>query len=365
MNRILKLFFVVCFLYSCDGNKIDNDTSPDGFDRTMLLSNWVDDIIIPAYADFYNSLLTLNTSINGFVENPDLNLLNIVSDDWLISYKKWQTVEMFDIGLAEVINYKGKMNIYPVNTDLILNNVITGVFDINNNNNFTARGFPAIDFMIHGLGDSETDILSFYQNDINYSNYLVELINVMVLHTESIITDWNSSREDFINSTGNTATSSINKMINDFIYYFEKGLRANKVGIPAGVFSNTSLPNNVEAYYKRDVSKELLLEALTASKNFFRGKAFNNETLGLSIEDYLNFLPSSSDNNLASEILSQFTLTENQISLLNNDFVYQIETNNTEMLYTYDSIQLLVVLFKVDMLQALSISVDYVDADGD
>ena len=35
------------------------------------------------------------------------------------------------------------------------------------------------------------------------------------------------------------------------------------------------------------------------------------------------------------------------------------------MLYAYDAIQQLVVSFKVDMLQSLSISVDYVDADGD
>ena len=35
------------------------------------------------------------------------------------------------------------------------------------------------------------------------------------------------------------------------------------------------------------------------------------------------------------------------------------------MLYAYDEIQLLVVSFKVDMLQSLAVSVDYVDADGD
>ena len=35
------------------------------------------------------------------------------------------------------------------------------------------------------------------------------------------------------------------------------------------------------------------------------------------------------------------------------------------MLVTYDAIQAMVVTFKVDVLQALAISVDYVDADGD
>ena len=35
------------------------------------------------------------------------------------------------------------------------------------------------------------------------------------------------------------------------------------------------------------------------------------------------------------------------------------------MLEAYDKIQAAVVLMKVDMLQALNINVDYVDADGD
>ncbi len=39
--------------------------------------------------------------------------------------------------------------------------------------------------------------------------------------------------------------------------------------------------------------------------------------------------------------------------------------DNVQMLTLYDEMQRLVVLLKVDMLQALSINVDYVDADGD
>lgn len=35
------------------------------------------------------------------------------------------------------------------------------------------------------------------------------------------------------------------------------------------------------------------------------------------------------------------------------------------MLQTYDELQKNVILMKVDMLQALNINVDYVDADGD
>ena len=55
-----------------------------------------------------------------------------------------------------------------------------------------------------------------------------------------------------------------------------------------------------------------------------------------------------------------------QISdFLKENFVDQVNENNIEMLKTYDVIQAGVVMLKVDMLQKLNISVDYVDADGD
>jgi hypothetical protein len=43
----------------------------------------------------------------------------------------------------------------------------------------------------------------------------------------------------------------------------------------------------------------------------------------------------------------------------------QINTNNYDMLFTYDKIQAAVPLLKIDMLVYLSINVDYIDADGD
>ena len=44
----------------------------------------------------------------------------------------------------------------------------------------------------------------------------------MISNTDQIINYWQTDRDDFISSTGNTATSSLNKLTNDFIYYYEK-----------------------------------------------------------------------------------------------------------------------------------------------
>jgi uncharacterized protein YprB with RNaseH-like and TPR domain len=155
-------------------------------------------------------------------------------------------------------------------------------------------------------------------------------------------------------------------MTNDFIYYYEKSLRAGKVGIPAGIFSNDPLPQNVEALYKSDISKELLLASIETTRNFFNGEHFDGTTAGIGFKDYLDFLNSiKGGDDLSVLINQQFNLAEEKAKTLNDNFTIQIGNDNSKMLETYNELQRNVVFIKVDMLQALSIDVDYVDADGD
>ena len=52
-------------------------------------------------------------------------------------------------------------------------------------------------------------------------------------------------RDEFVNKDGSTATSSVNKLVNDYLFYYEKFLRAGKIGMPAGVFSGDPLSDRV------------------------------------------------------------------------------------------------------------------------
>ena len=130
--------------------------------------------------------------------------------------------------------------------------------------------------VIHGQFLGEL-LSSLYLNELEnkkYNTYLSSLIDKMVSNTSVVVNDWNQNKDTYINSTENTSTSSINKITNDFIYYYEKLFRANKIGIPAGVFSGSKLPDRVEGYYSKIYSKDLALEAMRAIENFFVGKKY-------------------------------------------------------------------------------------------
>ena len=64
-------------------------------------------------------------------------------------------------------------------------------------------------------------------------------------------------------------------MANDFIFHYEKELRAGKVGIPAGIFSVNTLPQNVESVYHPEFSNELFQVSFNAHVNFFNGNSFD------------------------------------------------------------------------------------------
>ena len=369
-KKLVLVFFVSLLLVRCGGS--DDDSSNDGevkpvaYDRGKMLVHWADKIIIPAHNAFKLTLTDLDTSTKTFVASPDQSNLDDLRSKWLLSYKSWQHIEMFDIGKSEEIYFKSKMNVYPIDKTWLDNNIEKGTYDLENANNYSSQGFPAIDYMLYGIAADDTAILNKYTANNSFTNYLTALVNKMVSTTDLVINDWTNYRATFVGSTDNTASSSVNKLTNDFIYYYEKGLRANKVGIPAGVFSGAPLKGNVEAFYKKNLSKDLLLEAMDASIKFFNGTSYDGVSSGPSLKSYLTHLNSTKGGaTLSSLVATKLETAKSQINSLSNDFVSQIETDNNKMLTAYDAIQAVVVLLKVDMLQAFNINVDYVDADGD
>ena len=368
VKKFLSLVFLAVIVYACSSNEGEDDPISfiDDFDRGLMLTNLADNIIIPSYEGFATNMTLMKNAGQTFTATPTQNTLDLFRSSWLDAYKSWQRVEMFNIGKAEELQYSFYMNVYPLTVSDVQNNVINGGYDLNNVNNQDAQGFPALDYLLHGIADNDLDLLTAYTtgpNATGYATYVNAILNQMNGLTQEVLTHWKGSyRSTFINSKANTATSSLNKLVNDFIFYYEKGLRANKFGIPAGVFSASPLPEKVEAFYRKDISKELALDALQAVEDFFNGKQYNGTSTGESFKTYLLYLERD---DIYISTRDQFNLARLEINNLTNNLSEHVTIDNSKMTRAYDELQKAVVLLKVDMLQAFSINIDYVDADGD
>lgn len=368
--KIVKvlLFFCLVSLISCDSGS--DDSSDDNFDRSAMLVNWADNIIIPAYQNYQDEVSKLSSATETFISSGTETELVNLRNQWQSAYLAWQWVAMFEIGQAETVSLQSYTNMYPTDPVEIEASIESGNYNLELPSRRNQQGFPALDYLINGLGVTDAEIVNVYTHSETgeaYQIYLSDLVSKLDAMTTEVVESWeNGYRDTFVRNDGSSATGAVNKVANDYIYYFEKHLRASKIGIPAGVFSGTPDASDVEAYYSADFSKALYEEALSASEAFFNGQHFGGTTTGESFSTYLDYLNSiKNGEDLVKLINDQFEVIASTGGLLSNNLSEQVESDNSLMLNTYDELQENVVYFKVDMLQALNIKVDYVDADGD
>ena len=129
----IKVILLSLILLNCTSDSDTNDVIEETglnieeqqteFDRLSMLTFWADNIIIPSINSFYVELNSLNEYASSFTSNPNPSTLTQLRDQWLTTYKKWQHIEMFDIGVAEEIYFKNRMNIFPANVEKIENNI--------------------------------------------------------------------------------------------------------------------------------------------------------------------------------------------------------------------------------------------------
>jgi predicted lipoprotein len=372
MKKLFILFTALITIAACSSSDDSGDTTGgSNYDRKLLLTNWADNIVIPSYVNYQAKIKVLATNITAFNTSPsEANLLTIRAS-WLEAYKAYQYVAIYSFGKSEEISLKESANTYPTNAAGIDTNISDGGYNLTFLSQFDKQGFPALDYMINGLGTTDSSIVSFYSTNAksaNYKKYLTDVAARLQSSADIILADWNMGyRASYIANSGSSVSSSVNVTTNNFVKNLEKNVRSGKLGIPSGVFSSgVKFPEKVEAYYKNDVSRELLNTAVQASKDFFNGKHYNSATTGESLKSYLDYVKAvRSGQQLSTIIDNQYASSLTSNATLNTSFSNQINNDNSKMLAAYDVLQQNVVYIKLDMMQALNITIDYVDGDGD
>lgn len=372
MKKILGIVFVVLVAYACssdDSSPEDQGPTPSSFDRTALLENWADNIILPGYVDFDSKVAALESNTLLFSNQPTESNLEALRVSWLDAYTTWQRVSMFEIGPAETVGLRLNVNIFPANITNIEDNITNGTYNLTLSSNRSAKGFPALDYLLHGIATDDVAILAIYTGaqGTQYLQYLQDVVADMQTLTTTVLNEWqNGFRDTFVNNNGSSATASVDRMVNDYIFYYEKFLRAGKMGIPGGIFSGSVEAGNIEALYAGNLSKQLFLEGLDAVQDFFNGRAYNGNAQGESLNSYLdalNVIKDGADLNVI--INSQFNAAREAVQGLGS-FEQELQNNPpVTFLNAYDEVQRIVPLLKVDAVSALSISIDFADADGD
>ncbi len=367
VSRFLILIGVFGSLASCVKEPEDTIVSDD-FDRAAMLEDITSGYILPAYATYLSEIESFETSLSTFENAPNDTHLEQLRNDYVAALKGWQTVAFLDFGPANNIALIGQSNTYPVDTSLILTNISQGGYSLAAGNQYVAKGWQTIDYLLFKEDDLAQNV-SYLSSDPAIISYLEDVVEDLKVNTTYVVDAWSTYKTEFVeNNLSNASGSSVSELMNAIIQHYEVHTRKGKIGVPVGVFNGFSqqpMPGHVEGLYSAD---ELIFaqHAMTYFKRFLNGMNYSGTSDNLGLLDYADYVGATIDNsNLSQVINSQMDIIVN-ISETNgtawSEMVQQDPISSSEI---YTEYQKLVPYLKVDLTSALGVIVTYQDNDGD
>ena len=327
----------------------------DDFNRSTLLINWADNIIIPSYESYLSKVEGLEMRVAEFALEPSEENLDELRSSLFDAYKEWQTVQAFEFGPASNRALLETTNTYPTDTIAIVAAIGDEAWIPGTPSTLDNIGFPALDYLINGFSLSEISPEAI--------DHIERLVDYLYAESYSVLESWETAyRDEFVESTGTEMGSSVGEVLNAFNHVYESSVRHQKLGLPSGVstFSQTPLPHLVEAPHAETWSVEFLKTSLDAFENIYLGSD------GVGLDDYLISLGETEYGaGLDADIKVQMESSKMALELLEDPLATYVVDQQSEAFEVYTELQALVVLWKVDMMSSLGVLITYQDNDGD
>jgi predicted lipoprotein len=340
--------------------------------QDSVLLNIGNNIILPNYAMLKTAADALDASIAGFNAAPDAGGLTTVQANFRGAYMAWQGVSAFD-GFGPAYSAQpvlSGLNLFPATTSRIDSNIVNGSFSVNTFANATAKGFPALDYLLFGAGGNT---LTWYTSDgaaANRKLYLAAVSADIKTEADAAYAGWSASGGDFIktflNGSGNSVSSSLGLLINSVDQDFEV-MKNDCLGIPLGKQPPGQtlpiLPKEVEGYYS-GISVQLAKQQLATAQSIYLGTGSVGGQPGL--KKYLQAVNAKYGAGLlADTIEAHFTTAFAALQAVPDPLAATIQADPTGADAAYVQLQQLVVLLKTDLPSSLGVLITYGDNDGD
>lgn len=365
---VTAIFSGIAIFISCSNNT-GSDGEPD-FDREGMLENYGNNIIIPAYEAFQESVNNLDASATAFSDVPTADNLQALRDDLKQARLAWQDAGIFQFGPAEMQVLRTYVNTYPTDTEQIQSNIESGDYSLGTIDNQDAAGFPALGYLLHGVGETDEEIITQYATDPDAENrrqYLLDNVSFIKENIDAVVEEWSPNGGDYLgtflseDNAGTDVGSSIGMLVNAVVLHYERFLRDGKIGIPSGVRSaGVPRPTAVEAYYG-GYSVELAIANMEAFKRLFLGNGLDGSE-GLGLQENLQALGAD---DLSTQIVTTFDESLTELENLSDPLSEQIENDNESVTNTFQKLQDMIALLKADMTSVLGVTITYQDNDGD
>ena len=369
---MLMFAATVALFYSC---KKSSDPDPGsgpstGFDKTAMLTNYADNLIIPGYTAMQQKLAALQTASYAFLAAPSATTQAAVKTAYQETHLQYERIAAFQFGPAETalldifLNFSGSLDYsfttagqltgFSIDSLTIESNITAGTYNLAamTRSSFYSQGFPALNYLYFG----PDAVSKFNTNTANRVKYVKDVLARIKTLVDKVSSDWTTYRTDFIGNTKTNSGSPISYLVNQFAFQMDL-LKGPRIGWPFGKQSNGQVfATKVEAYFVGN-SMALAVENLTSLKN-----TYTAGSSGKGISDYLISLGKTS---LNTDVLAQFDLAIAKLKLIPDPLSASLTTQATAVEAAYKEVQKLLTLLKTDVASATAVQISYMDNDGD
>lgn len=355
--------------FGCKDNK-PTDPVRD-YDRAAMLVNIGNNIIVPGYEDFETQATLLQAAIADFGSNPDLSGLDAAQAALKSTWLSWQRISSYEFGPAASVILRTAVNTFPADPATIDANITAGTWNLETASNIDARGLPALDYLLNGLGADDNAILDAYTTAVDSTEriaYISDLAADIKALATAVRTDWGSAGLNYISGftdkLGTDVGSSTGFLVNELNFDLEI-LKNPRLGIPVGIQTlGQALPEKVEAYYG-GYSAELAVAHFDALADLYKGKSAAGVD-GYGLLEALRAIEAPYNGGLlADAIADQIASTKSALAALTDPLSAQVTSDPTTVEAAYNEVKKMVTLWKTDMSSALGILITYQDNDGD
>tara|TARA_B110000046_G_C12988532_1_gene396785 strand:- start:170 stop:1303 length:1134 start_codon:yes stop_codon:yes gene_type:complete len=333
----------------------EDKTQPSASDFTDLLTNQIDEVIIPTMVTYQSKMLAFVNTVNGLATSVDTVNLTATRNAFKAGYLAYQAVAVHNYYATANAGLVENTNLYPVDPSILGNLISNRSYNFGASAQMRANGFPALGYMLY----SSSDAVAYFNADNNRIDFLVALVNSMKIKADDLVTQWSGNlRTNFVSNGGTALGSSISVQLNEGLVYYEDHIRENKVGIPIGILGPNDTPiaadaTKIEAYHQsfaegnEDFTLELVKASIEEMEDFYLGESMLKVN-GIGYDDMLNIRNQASvDQDIKSIFTAIYAKLNERSSISGNQDLY-------------NSIQSLVTIYKSDLLPLLNVQ----DADG-
>jgi predicted lipoprotein len=343
---------IIC--YACSKGGGSSDPQPEnGFDKTAMLTNYADNLVIPGYTALQSRLQDLDAAVTAFLAAPADAGLQQAKTAFRNAYLQFERVSVNQYGPAETYLLGNFVNTFPADTASINASIQSGTYDLASPGAVAQQGLPALDYLLF-----ESGALQKFTNGSGAARkkYVQDVLTRLKGLVDQTLADWkNTYRSQFIGNTRTDVGSPIGYLVNQFAYEMDQ-LKGPRVGWPFGKQSGgTVFADKCEAYYS-GFTAALAIENLTSLRNSYTG----GDAKG--IDDYLVSLKKDQ---LNTDVLKQFDITLARLKAIPEPMSAAFTNNKDLVDAAYKEIQLLLTLLKTDVASATGVRITYQDSDGD